>query len=440
MPASIVSKDLAEPESIKGHKVSKLLRKLSGQPPSYVNRADYEFGKTMGAGTFGVVRKATKISTGEEVAVKIILKKALEGNDIQLQMLYDELAILQQLKHPNIVEFKAWFESKDKIYIVTQLATGGELFDTILKRGKFTELDAVDIVVQILKAVEYIHSQNVVHRDLKPENILYVDESEKSQIVIADFGIAKRLEGEGDLIFKAAGSLGYVAPEVLLNSGHGKPCDIWSVGIIAYTLLCGYSPFVAEDVDGFLDEIVENEEPIAFHSPYWDEISNEAKQFILRAVTIDPFQRPTATELLKDPWITSKGFKGAERNILPDVKKGFSLRKKLRDAVELVMINNRIRQLKNLYSSPDSESDSDLEEAPMVSLESLTQSLNDLRVNSHKKLVKMTQDQKRLQSTLTQDMFSMIVKTASKNKKFLKGLDPMSSSSKESSSEKGKKK
>lgn len=187
--------DVQDPERLNGHPVAKFINKLSGQPESYVNRTNYIFGRTLGAGSFGVVRQARKLSTNEDVAIKILLKKALQGNNVQLQMLYEELSILQKLSHPNIVSFKDWFESKDKFYIVTQLATGGELFDRILSRGKFTEVDAVEIIVQILGAVEYMHSKNVVHRDLKPENVLYVDKSENSPLVIADFGIAKQLKG-----------------------------------------------------------------------------------------------------------------------------------------------------------------------------------------------------------------------------------------------------
>lgn len=238
------------------------------QPASYVNKKKYIFGKTLGAGTFGVVRQAKNTETGEDVAVKILIKKALKGNKIQLEALYDELDILQGLHHPNIVAFKDWFESKDKFYIITQLAKGGELFDRILKKGKFTEVDAVRILVEILSAVKYMHSQNIVHRDLKPENLLYIDKSDESPLVVADFGIAKRLKSDEELIYKPAGSLGYVAPEVLTQDGHGKPCDIWSIGVITYTLLCGYSAFRAERVQDFLDECTTGEYPVKFHRPY----------------------------------------------------------------------------------------------------------------------------------------------------------------------------
>lgn len=407
--------DVQDPERLNGHPVAKFINKLSGQPESYVNRTNYIFGRTLGAGSFGVVRQARKLSTNEDVAIKILLKKALQGNNVQLQMLYEELSILQKLSHPNIVSFKDWFESKDKFYIVTQLATGGELFDRILSRGKFTEVDAVEIIVQILGAVEYMHSKNVVHRDLKPENVLYVDKSENSPLVIADFGIAKQLKGEGDLIYKAAGSLGYVAPEVLTQDGHGKPCDIWSIGVITYTLLCGYSPFIAESVEGFMEECTASRYPVTFHMPYWDNISIDAKRFILKALRLNPADRPTATELLDDPWITSKRVETS--NILPDVKKGFSLRKKLRDAIEIVKLNNRIKRLRNMYSLGD-DGDNDIEENSLNEslLDGVTHSLGDLRLQSQKKGGELTEEQMKLKSALTKDAFVQIVKAATKNK------------------------
>lgn len=408
-----------------GSTMTKLFNKLSGQPESYVNKSNYVFGKTLGAGTFGVVRQARYVPENEDVAVKILLKKALKGNDVQLQMLYDELSILQKLHHPNIVAFKDWFESKDKFYIVTQLAVGGELFDRILAKGKFTEADAVGITLQILSAVDYMHSQNVVHRDLKPENVLYVDKSDESQLVIADFGIAKQLKNNDDLIFKAAGSLGYVAPEVLTNNGHGKPCDIWSIGVIVYTLLCGYSAFVAESVEGFLDECTEGKYPVTFHEPYWDNISEAAKNFILRALILDPAERPTAKELMRDPWILNTKEAPGAANILPEIKKGFDLRKKLRDAIEIVKLNNRIKKLRSLYMI-DNESDTDLQEnVATQAINTLTSSLNDLRIQSQKGMGKgvdrLGVEHRRLKSVLTQDTFAQIVRAAAKNKERILG-------------------
>jgi calcium/calmodulin-dependent protein kinase I len=142
--------------------VAGMLSRLSGQPDSYDKKSKYRFGRTLGAGTYGIVREAD--SPSGKVAIKIILKKNVKGNE---KMVWDELDMLQRLKHPHIVRFVDWFESRDKYYIVTELATGGELFDRICEQGKFTEKDASQTIKQVLGAVDYLHRNNVVHRGVK---------------------------------------------------------------------------------------------------------------------------------------------------------------------------------------------------------------------------------------------------------------------------------
>lgn len=316
--------------------------RVSGQPESYKHKAEYKFGKTLGAGTFGIVKRATHIATNEDVAVKIILKKNLHGNE---QMVIDELEMLQRLNHPHIVAFKAWFESREKYYIVTQLATGGELFDRICDYGKFTEKDGVSTIREILDAISYLHNRNIVHRDLKPENLLYLTPEPTSSLVLADFGIAKSLKDPNQKLTSMAGSFGYAAPEVLLGTGHGKPCDIWSLGVITYTILSGYSPFRAETIDDFLAE-VEDSGFLVFHERYWGAISPQAKQFISKMLDPNPELRPTADELLKHPWIADEKAANSTENLLPNIRAGFNARQKLRKGIEAVRLANRIAALK----------------------------------------------------------------------------------------------
>ncbi|KAI9806853.1 MAG: hypothetical protein M1833_002510 [Piccolia ochrophora] len=331
-----------------------MINKLHGQPDSYdrkcvkldhiqqpsadypLSRSRYRFGRTLGAGTYGIVREAD--CADGKVAVKIILKKNVKGNET---MVYDELRMLQEMRHPHIVRFHDWFESRDKYYIVTQLATGGELFDRICEQGRFTEKDASQTIRQVLEAVHYLHENNVVHRDLKPENLLYLTSASDSQLVLADFGIAKMLVSHDEVLTTMAGSFGYAAPEVMLKKGHGKPVDMWSLGVITYTLLCGYSPFRSESIPALIDECKHG--GIVFHERYWKDVSQDAKDFITTLLQPSPQARATSEEALRHVWLSGKN--ATDHNLLPEIR-AYMAKARLRRGVELVKLSNRIEALK----------------------------------------------------------------------------------------------
>jgi len=333
-----------------------MFNRLQGQPESYERKAKYRFGKTLGAGTYGIVREAD--GPDGKVAIKIILKKNVKGNE---RMVWDELDMLQRLKHPHIVRFVDSFESKDKYYIVTELATGGELFDRICEQGKFTEKDASQTIKQVLGAVDFLHHNNIVHRDLKPENLLYLTKDPHSDLVLADFGIAKMLDTKDEVLTTMAGSFGYAAPEVMLKKGHGKAVDMWSMGVITYTLLCGYSPFRSENLQDLIDECSNG--TIVFHERYWRDVSSDAKDFIMKLLQPTPEDRCTSEQAMKHPWLS--GDSATDHNLLPEIK-AYMAKARLRRGIELVKLTNRIEALKIAEDDPENPdfADAQTEQTP----------------------------------------------------------------------------
>lgn len=300
----------------------------------------YEFKDLLGTGAFSqVVLAESRDTPGVMHAIKCIDKKALKGKEDSLE---NEIKVLRRLKHPNIVQLLETYEDKNKVYLVMELVTGGELFDRIVEKGSYTEKDASDLIRQILEAVDYMHSQGVVHRDLKPENLLYYCPEEESKIMISDFGLSK-MEDSG-IMATACGTPGYVAPEVLAQKPYGKAVDVWSIGVIAYILLCGYPPFYDESDANLFAQILKGE--FEFDSPYWDEISDSAKDFIRHLICVDVERRYTCRQALAHPWIS--GNTASDKNIHGSVseqlKKNFA-KTKWRQAYNATAVIRQMRKL-----------------------------------------------------------------------------------------------
>ncbi|KAI9098259.1 kinase-like domain-containing protein, partial [Phlyctochytrium arcticum] len=256
----------------------------------------YKMEKSLGSGNFATVKRARDMQTG--VFRAITRPKFLEN-------LRTEIAILRTLNHPNIMSlYDAYWES-DFVYIVLELVEGGELFDALSKAGRFTEVQAREIMAQLFLALKYLHDRGISHRDLKPENILMVSTDPNDlRIKVSDFGLAK-IANASDYMNTLCGTPNYVAPEVLANKQTRKytcAVDLWSAGVIMYVLLAGYPPFADELGPPEMSEQI-RQGKFVFQKQWWGHISGEAKSLIKGLLTVDPSKRLTIDEAMKHPWM-----------------------------------------------------------------------------------------------------------------------------------------
>jgi len=297
---------------------------------------DFEIGRELGSGHFSRVKLATRKSDGLKCAIKI-MKKPAPGKKVQFDT---EVEIMRRIDHPTIVKLYDVFETEDKVYLVMELLTGGELFDRIVDVGHFSEKDAVEMTHKLVSAVMYMHEQGVVHRDLKPENMLMTDESKEAAVKITDFGLSKITDGHSALMKTPCGTPGYIAPEVLHMKGYGREVDMWSIGVIVYILLCGFPPFYEEELPRLFATIMAGR--YDFPSPWWDTVSADAKDLVNKLLVVDPKKRLTAEQVLKHPWIVSSA--PAEAQLTEAVKslKKYNAHRKLKKVTLGVIFNNKL--------------------------------------------------------------------------------------------------
>ncbi|KAM4866378.1 ribosomal protein S6 kinase alpha-2 isoform 3-T3 [Thomomys bottae] len=261
----------------------------------------YEIKEDIGVGSYSVCKRCVHKATDTEYAVKIIDKSKRDpSEEIEILLRYGQ--------HPNILTLKDVYDDGKYVYLVTELMRGGELLDRILRQRCFSEREASDVLCTITKTMDYLHSQGVVHRDLKPSNILYMDESGNPESIrICDFGFAKQLRAENGLLMTPCYTANFVAPEVLKRQGYDAACDVWSLGILLYTMLAGFTPF-ASGPDDTPEEILArvSSGKYALSGGNWDSISDAAKDVVSKMLHVDPQQRLTALQVLKHPWIVNR--------------------------------------------------------------------------------------------------------------------------------------
>jgi len=264
----------------------------------------YLFGFILGEGAYSEVFLATNKQTGEKVAVKRVHK--LSKDDMWTRRKgaqKDEIALLKLLNHAKIIKLKEFFETRDKLYIVQEYCSGGNLCDVIRKEGGLCESRARNIFIQLLQAVSYLHACNIVHRDIKSENVLLKDKY-ADDVRLLDFGLS-RLMPRTELIMTSVGTLDYKAPEVCLSKFYGATCDCWSLGVVLYEMLSGELPCLFtsdEDVVDFAKNGVK------FTGNKWANISESAKDLIRHLLVFEPEQRYTCEEALACQWLSPAFF------------------------------------------------------------------------------------------------------------------------------------
>nr|CAG8606702.1 6763_t:CDS:2 [Entrophospora candida] len=286
--------------------------------PTYPGLERYIFLEKMGDGAFSNVYKVLDTSEKKKVAIKVVRKRELNLSQekhlhrdmkkkpraIERANILKEVQIMRQLKHPSIVSLLSFSESTDYYYLVMELMEGGELFHQIVKLTYFSETLARHVIVQVAEGIRYLHEEKgVIHRDIKPENLLFdsipiipsknppppspYDEYKEDEgefisgvggggigrVKIADFGLSKIVWDEQTKT--PCGTVGYTAPEIVKDERYSKSVDIWALGCVLYTLLCGFPPFYDESIDDLTEKVAKGE--YTFLSPWWDNISDSSK-------------------------------------------------------------------------------------------------------------------------------------------------------------------
>ncbi|XP_027668973.2 myosin light chain kinase 3 isoform X3 [Falco biarmicus] len=252
--------------------------------------------EVLGGGRFGQVHKCTEISTGLNLAAKIIkVKGAKEREEVK-----NEINIMNQLNHVNLIQLYDAFEARNNITLIMEYLDGGELFDRITDENyNLTELDAILFTKQICEGVHFLHQHYILHLDLKPENILCVNHT-GNQIKIIDFGLARRYKPREKLKVNF-GTPEFLAPEVVNYDFVSFPTDMWSVGVITYMLLSGLSPFLGETDAETMNYVVNCSWD--FDAEAFEQLSEEAKDFISRLLVKEKSCRMSATQCLKHEWL-----------------------------------------------------------------------------------------------------------------------------------------
>eukprot|EP00177_Eucheuma_denticulatum_P000621 GFKZ01001113.1.p1 GENE.GFKZ01001113.1~~GFKZ01001113.1.p1 ORF type:complete len:546 (+),score=59.93 GFKZ01001113.1:219-1856(+) len=264
--------------------------------------SEYEVGKALGRGCFATVYKAQRRSDGLAVAIKSVEKNRLD--DETEKLLQNELEVLQAVsEHPGIVTLLDSVETERFMFFVMEYVDGGPLLDRIISKGHFSENDARVLLRAILRTLNYLSDLGCVHRDIKPENILVDNYSAKWPVKLTDFGLSAKMQPD-ELLHGTLGTPLFVAPEILKGDGYDCACDMWSLGVVLYLVLCGYPPFPYDHPGELVRSIINGE--YSFPAQEWDHVSGDAKDALTRMMEVNPKHRLTPAQALEHPWFRAR--------------------------------------------------------------------------------------------------------------------------------------
>lgn len=271
---------------------------------------EYDICEKLGEGAFGCVYKTCHKKTNFIRAVKAIKKKHIDGNALN-----NEISVLKNLDHPNVIKLFECFYDSNYYYMIEEYCSGGDLYDYIKRQNSFSEKKAACIIYQLLSAINHLHSKKIVHRDLKPENIVFTQtEFQEIFIKLIDFGTCIFLKNEA--LTQELGTIYYIAPEVF-KGNYNEKCDIWSCGIILYTMLCGVPPFRGQKEEDIKAKILKGK--IDFLRREWNKVSKIAIDFLTELLDYNPAKRPSAELAMKNKWLNNMAKnKDAIDNILDE--------------------------------------------------------------------------------------------------------------------------
>ncbi|XP_071342016.1 serine/threonine-protein kinase H1-like [Trachinotus anak] len=288
--------------------------------------ARYDIKALIGRGSFSRVVRVEHRATRQPFAIKMMEVEAPEGREVCAS----ELAVLQRVSHANVIQLIEVFQFPQRVYMVLELATGGELLDRVVSKGHFTERDATQALRMVLTGVGYLHNLGITHRDLKPENLLYYHPGADSRLLVTDFGLAT-FGGTGtgaevsdtDMgdcrdqtswsLRTTCGTPEYMAPEVLLRKPYTCAVDMWALGVITYIVLSGSMPFEDDSRTRLYRSIVRGK--YSFHGDPWPSVSNLAKDFIQRLLVLDSATRLTADQAIHHSWVVTMAASSSVRNL-----------------------------------------------------------------------------------------------------------------------------